>query len=177
MVTCVGPREAEESMEGKVMLSYSWGSLLLVALKHILQFGVKAPVQLLHAERLLNYYLHVLHIQTQGDQDEFIHLPRKMNRMEIHPFNKYLWNSTYVQGTEANIYWKIISFTSKGTSDIFQVNFQGCFQPCMHQKAFFFFFLAKSGQYLSGSKLDSTVCEKKGERETDLITGNAFWKE
>lgn len=72
---------------------------------------------------------------------------------------------------------KLSHLLQRGLQISFKWTSKGVSSPVGTRRFFFFFFLAKSGQYLSGSKLDSTVCEKKGERETDLITGNAFWKE
>lgn len=109
-------------------------------------------------------------------------LARNMNRTEIHSFNKYLWSIVFVQSTEVNICWKIISFTSKRTSAIFQVQFHWSIRQLRQlrhkgtftKRIFFFFWIAKTGWYLLVSKLDSIVCEKEGERETDWMTEEHF---
>ena len=162
-------------MEGEIMFNYSWGSFLFVPLRYILHYGIKALIWILH----VRVYL----VTASGTTDKhtrwsggFMQLARNMNRTEIHLFNKYLWSIVFVQSTEVNICWKIISFTSKGTSAIFQVQFHQSIRQLRQLRHkgtltkrifFFFFWRAKTGWYLFGSKLDSIVCEKEGERETE----------
>lgn len=115
-------KELKKIMEGEIMFNYSWGSFLFVSLRYILQYGIKALIWILH----VGVYL----VSASGTKDKhprwsagFMQLAKNMNRTEIHSFNKYLWSIVFVQSTEVNICWKIISFTSKRTSAIFQVQF------------------------------------------------------
>lgn len=70
------------------MLNYSWGFFLFVASRHILQHGIKTPIWVLRM-RLLNSCFCALQIPILGDQKDFVQLQRKMNRTEIHSFNKF----------------------------------------------------------------------------------------
>lgn len=70
------------------MLNSSCGFFLFLASRHILQHGIKTPIWDLRMQRLLNYCFCVLQIHILGDQEDFMQLERKMNRTEIHPFNK-----------------------------------------------------------------------------------------